>query len=67
MPDFVSGMKDGSYPGPMPAPPAPPAVAATALPAGVPALGLGLSPVLLIVAGDVSISTLMPGVSIQRR
>lgn len=64
----VTFMQLGSYPGPLPLAPTPPAVAATAYPAGAPAPGLNLRPIILIVAGDVDVTSSQLGaLSIQRR
>lgn len=70
MPEFDSGFTEGnageSYPGSTP--PAPQRTApATALAAGAPALGLGLANVIIIVSGDVNVTSTFPSSTVQRR
>lgn len=69
--DFQTGFGQASaehaYPGATPAAPTPPATPAGGLPIGAPALGLNLSPVIIIVAGDVLITSTFTNAVVQRR
>lgn len=63
----IGGQIQGSAPGPVPTSPTPPATAATALPGTVPTLGLGLQNIILIVAGDITVTANIPNATIIRR
>lgn len=72
MPNGVIGavgswVSQGSYPGILPLAPTPPTVPSLALPVNAPTLSLGLERVILIISGDVAITSQIPNISIQRR
>lgn len=73
MPDrsFNTGFSSASAIGTMradiPAAPTPPAVSHGGLPVGAPTLSLSLATVVIIVAGNINISTTFPNSVIQRR
>lgn len=71
MGDFNSGFGSSaaanSYPGPLPSPPTPPGIVPNALSAAAPALGNTELPVLIIVSGDINVTTSFTNASVQRR
>lgn len=64
MPEMKDSFAPGSYPG---LPAAPPVLPQTPLPAGAPILGLGLNVIIILVSGDVRVTSSLENTSIVPR